>query len=957
MTDLEALAAYDSRRDADAFRQIVLAYQGMVYSVCLRALGNSADAEDAAQETFLKLAQAAGRVRKNPASWLYSCALHTAHDKRRSEQTRQARERDWAQMHAIENADDWRQIMPAIDTSIAELPDDERELLLQYYFAGRTQADLAQQAGISQPAMKKRLDHAVDALRTRLHRMGYVVSAGVLAACMANSAAEAAVPPALTAALCKIGLAGVGQGIGAATAATAAPAFLATLAGKLAIGVAAAIIAVAAVVAIKHTSQPPKGQTDVQAAGIAWDGKNLWALDNAQKRICIIEKTGEKQMAIVRRDGNKVWIEGTPPPVTKGYSYARGLSAVLNFLGTPADYDTIMGDSGRAFILQAEDGGPIIDGNVDVGWWPMGAWGIKMRLEFVSHCVGRQIRVIDGDDNAYRADPLAHYRQRFQGELLASIDNGRPVLAEHDMCFVVTGYDDGNPPLLGDWALSDKPAFGRIPDHPWGMIVFGAEQQRLDRKTADVQAIRHAVALIHDEPQVTVPMFFKEWQGVRARYTGQESFALWAAALRDVQHLGQARYHANMSLHLGINRRSAVAFLKAMAARHPGEPGGHLTAAANLYDQELVLLATADTGQAAMTSRDGREKLAQLAEQMAAIEARAGDELEKALMAWQPKSVRRDDNRVWIDGVPSVGWDKHQCTYAGALEAAMAVTQRPVSYTHIMGTTGLAFRTRWFQGRVGQKWCPSSPVGEFPEEIEATQKATGWPMNVICVPDNPKMERFTKDIIDSIDAGRPVPAYEPGLNVDVIYGYKDGGITVLLKDYFKGDIELPVDKLGWMLFFLRDPVEPLSKREAFLQGLRIAVKNWQREPWPSEKGEYLYGGAALARWAEDLGKLDGLNQGDKGNLQFVSNWCFSSMWDARAAAASFLEQNVNELGGDAKPAIQRALELYRRESNLLKDVVTGNQPDARRREFLGEARKLEAAAIAELKAALATLDQ
>jgi len=315
-------------------------------------------------------------------------------------------------------------------------------------------------------------------------------------------------------------------------------------------------------------------------------------------------------------------------------------------------------------------------------------------------------------------------------------------------------------------------------------------------------------------------------------------------------------------------------------------------------------------------------------------------------------NVRHEGDTVWIEGVPALGWNKNQCTYAGALEAALAVTERPVSYTQIMGVTGLAFRTRWFQGRIGQKWCPSSPVGEFPDEIAATQKATGWPMQVICVPDDPKMERFAPQIVASIDAGRPVPAYEPGLNMDTIYGYRDGGNTVLLKDYFKGDIEMPVEKLGWMLLILQDPVQPLSKRDAFLQGLRIAVRNWRREPAPSEKGEYLYGDAALARWAEDLGKIDTLNAADRENLLFVSKWCFVSMLDARAEAARFLEQNANELGDNAKTAIQRAAEFYRQEANLLRNVVQGNQSDDRKREFLAEARTIEAAAIAEIEKAL-----
>jgi len=137
-----------------------------------------------------------------------------------------------------------------------------------------------------------------------------------------------------------------------------------------------------------------------------------------------------------------------------------------------------------------------------------------------------------------------------------------------------------------------------------------------------------------------------------------------------------------------------------------------------------------------------------------------------------------------------------------------------------------------------------------------------------------------------------------------------------------------------------------------VQGLRIAVANWQHAPRPHEKGEYLLGDAALARWADDLGKIGTLNQADRDNLAFVSGWCFASMLDARTEAASFLEQNANELVDAAKAAILRAAGIYRQEANSLRAVLQGNQPDARKREFLGEARKLEAAAIAEIENAL-----
>jgi len=82
--------------------------------------------------------------------------------------------------------------------------------------------------------------------------------------------------------------------------------------------------------------------------------------------------------------------------------------------------------------------------------------------------------------------------------------------------------------------------------------------------------------------------------------------------------------------------------------------------------------------------------------------------------------VKRDGAKVWIDDVPELGWGKGRgCTYAGALSAALAVTAHPVPYDDIMGLSGLAFRVRWWISATepGKRlWCPSTPVGEFPEE-------------------------------------------------------------------------------------------------------------------------------------------------------------------------------------------------------------------------------------------------
>jgi len=71
--------------DADAFSHIVELYQRPVYNLCYRMLGNSQEAEDAAQEAFLRAFRAIKRYdpKRKFASWLLSIAANYCIDQHR----------------------------------------------------------------------------------------------------------------------------------------------------------------------------------------------------------------------------------------------------------------------------------------------------------------------------------------------------------------------------------------------------------------------------------------------------------------------------------------------------------------------------------------------------------------------------------------------------------------------------------------------------------------------------------------------------------------------------------------------------------------------------------------------------------------------------------------------------------------------------------------------------------
>jgi RNA polymerase sigma factor (sigma-70 family) len=277
MRDSEALASYAERADPEAFAALVERYQGLVFSACRRVLGNAGEVEDAVQETFIKLARQAGSVRRNPASWIFTCALNTARDKRRSDQARREREAAWAETASAgaESARGWQDLLPVVDECIAELPQEERELLIQCYLLRRTQEAVAAEQGISRPTLRRRLDGAVESLREGLRRRGVAVSAAVLGAWLLDGACEAAVPAALSQSLAKIGLAGVGGSASApvpvSTAATAVAksawtAFVGSGTVKAVLAVAACVALLAGFVLLWQRLQPSGGLDGPQAS-------------------------------------------------------------------------------------------------------------------------------------------------------------------------------------------------------------------------------------------------------------------------------------------------------------------------------------------------------------------------------------------------------------------------------------------------------------------------------------------------------------------------------------------------------------------------------------------------------------------------------------------------------------------------------------------------------------------
>ncbi|MGY0799428.1 RNA polymerase sigma factor [Lysobacter sp. A286] len=166
------------RGDRNAFGRLVLATQKTVATVALAVTRDVQLSEDIAQDTYVKAWQRIGSLR-SPESllpWLRQVSRNGAIDHvRRRRHQEVALDVDDARIagaaaHGPE-PDAWvhdRQRSEQLARALDAVPDDSREVLLLFYREGQSTRHLAVLLGLSDGAVRKRLQRARDALQSEL---------------------------------------------------------------------------------------------------------------------------------------------------------------------------------------------------------------------------------------------------------------------------------------------------------------------------------------------------------------------------------------------------------------------------------------------------------------------------------------------------------------------------------------------------------------------------------------------------------------------------------------------------------------------------------------------------------------------------------------------------------------------------------------------------------------------
>ncbi len=206
--DWTLLDRWTRERDAEAFADLAGRYAGVVYGACRRILGDGADAEDAAQECFLTLAQTRVPPSTNLGAWLHRVAVNKARDRAKAAARRRERERRYMAAQPTETIAQWREIETLVDESVAELPAEIQEAVVAHFMAGESHAVIAEQLGVSRQTVTYRVGKGVEAIRESLRKKGLSIAVAALATALTENLAEAA-PARLVSSVGKMAVSGV----------------------------------------------------------------------------------------------------------------------------------------------------------------------------------------------------------------------------------------------------------------------------------------------------------------------------------------------------------------------------------------------------------------------------------------------------------------------------------------------------------------------------------------------------------------------------------------------------------------------------------------------------------------------------------------------------------------------------------------------------------------------------
>jgi RNA polymerase sigma-70 factor (ECF subfamily) len=164
--------------DARAFEELVAIYQHRVYGVALRMLADAAEAEDVAQEVFVRAYRSVARFRGESRlmTWLYAITARLCLNRLGASERRRPRQGEEAlvRLASAEPGPAARaaraELEQALERAIAELPADRRIVVVLRDLEGLSYEEIAESLDLEPGTVRSRLHRARADLRDKLER-------------------------------------------------------------------------------------------------------------------------------------------------------------------------------------------------------------------------------------------------------------------------------------------------------------------------------------------------------------------------------------------------------------------------------------------------------------------------------------------------------------------------------------------------------------------------------------------------------------------------------------------------------------------------------------------------------------------------------------------------------------------------------------------------------------------
>ncbi len=155
----------------EGFNRLVLKHKDRVFSLCMRMLCDRDEADDTAQETFLRVFHGLKgfRLESRFSTWLHRIAVNACKNKLDSRAWKDSRAK--AGLEAAEREEAGSSPSPAqvleaksrrdrIEEAIARLPEDQRVLVVLRDVEGRAYEEIAESLALNPGTLKSRLNRA-----------------------------------------------------------------------------------------------------------------------------------------------------------------------------------------------------------------------------------------------------------------------------------------------------------------------------------------------------------------------------------------------------------------------------------------------------------------------------------------------------------------------------------------------------------------------------------------------------------------------------------------------------------------------------------------------------------------------------------------------------------------------------------------------------------------------------